>query len=72
MEKMFNDRNKYKKLMIEAEKEYEQTKDPEWSKKISAYHNLQLAKKIQLNSACSGTWPWLKMGVREGSTPPAI
>ena len=51
MEKMFNDRNKYKKLMIEAEKEYEQTKDPEWSKKISAYHNLQLAKKIQLNSA---------------------
>ena len=51
MEKMFNDRNKYKQLMIEAKKKYEETKDPEWGKKVSAYHNLQLAKKIQLNSA---------------------
>jgi DNA polymerase elongation subunit (family B) len=51
MEKMFNDRAKYKKLMIEAKKKFEETKDPEWGKKISAYHNLQLAKKIQLNSA---------------------
>lgn len=51
MEKMFNDRAKYKNLMIEAKKKYEETKDPEWGKKISAYHNLQLAKKIQLNSA---------------------
>lgn len=51
MEKMFNDRARYKKLMLEAKKKYEETKDPEWSKKISAYHNLQLAKKIQLNSA---------------------
>lgn len=51
MEKMFNDRKKYKNMMLDAKKQYEQTKDPEWSKKISAYHNLQLAKKIQLNSA---------------------
>lgn len=51
MEKMFNDRAKYKKLMLEAKKKFEETKDPEWGKKISAYHNLQLAKKIQLNSA---------------------
>jgi len=51
MEKMFDDRNKYKKLMIEAKKKFEETKDPDWGKKISAYHNLQLAKKIQLNSA---------------------
>lgn len=51
MEKMFNDRAKYKKMMLEAKKKFEETKDPEWGKKISAYHNLQLAKKIQLNSA---------------------
>lgn len=51
MEKMFNDRKKYKELMLEAKKKFEETKDPEWGKKISAYHNLQLAKKIQLNSA---------------------
>jgi len=51
MEKMFNDRAKYKKLMLEAKKKFEETKDPDWGKKISAYHNLQLAKKIQLNSA---------------------
>jgi DNA polymerase elongation subunit (family B) len=51
MEKMFDDRARYKKLMLEAKKKFEETKDPEWGKKISAYHNLQLAKKIQLNSA---------------------
>lgn len=51
MQKMFDDRKKYKDLMLEAKERYEQTKDPEWSKKISAYHNMQLAKKIQLNSA---------------------
>ena len=51
MEKMFDDRAKYKKMMLEAKKKFEETKDPEWGKKISAYHNLQLAKKIQLNSA---------------------
>lgn len=51
MEKMFDDRKKYKELMLEAKKKFEETRDPEWSKKVSAYHNLQLAKKIQLNSA---------------------
>jgi DNA polymerase elongation subunit (family B) len=51
MEKMFDDRARYKKLMLDAKKKFEETKDPEWGKKISAYHNLQLAKKIQLNSA---------------------
>lgn len=51
MEKMFTERDKYKQLMIEAKKKYEETKDPEWKNKVSAYHNLQLAKKIQLNSA---------------------
>lgn len=51
MEKMYNDRVEYKKKMIEAKKEYEVTKNPELLKDISKYHNFQLAKKIQLNSA---------------------
>jgi DNA polymerase elongation subunit (family B) len=51
MEKMYNDRSLYKDKMIEAKIEYEKTKDPEAKKLVSRYHNLQLAKKIQLNSA---------------------
>jgi DNA polymerase elongation subunit (family B) len=51
MEKMYDDRSMYKKKMIEAEVEYEKTKNPETAKLISRYHNMQLAKKIQLNSA---------------------
>lgn len=51
METMYNDRTKYKKLMIEAKKEYEKTKNKELEKDISRYHNMQMAKKIQLNSA---------------------
>ena len=51
MEKMYDDRSKYKKLSIEAKKKYEQTKNIEDQKLVARYHNLQLAKKIQLNSA---------------------
>lgn len=51
MEKMFRDRDAYKKLMLEAKKNYEETKDPAWDRKATAYKNMQLAKKIQLNSA---------------------
>jgi DNA polymerase elongation subunit (family B) len=51
MEKMYDDRVVYKKMMIEAKKSYEETKNPEHEKLIARYHNLQLAKKIQLNSA---------------------
>jgi DNA polymerase elongation subunit (family B) len=51
MEKMYNDRSLYKGKMLEAKKRYEATKDPEESKLVSRYHNMQLAKKIQLNSA---------------------
>jgi len=57
MEKMYNDRVEYKNKMIEAKKKLETI--PEENKEerrlcindISKYHNLQLAKKIQLNSA---------------------
>lgn len=51
MEKMYNDRSVYKTKMIDAKKKYEETKNSELTKEISRYHNLQLAKKIQLNSA---------------------
>ena len=51
MEKMYNDRVVYKEKMLQAKKDYEATKDPEYTKLIARYHNMQLAKKIQLNSA---------------------
>lgn len=51
MEKMYNDRSKYKKMSIEAKKKYEETKNADDLKLVARYHNLQLAKKIQLNSA---------------------
>ena len=51
MEKMYNDRSMYKKKMLEAKKSYEKTKSSEDAKAIARYHNMQLAKKIQLNSA---------------------
>ena len=51
MQRMYDDRVIYKKKMIEAQKKYEETKDPKWVKKISKYKNMQLAKKVQLNSA---------------------
>ena len=51
MEKMYDDRVVYKKKMLEAKKKYEETKDPELVKDIARYHNMQLANKIQLNSA---------------------
>ena len=56
MEKMFNDRVVYKKKMLEAKQELESliNPTPEQTRKvnnsIAKYHNLQLAKKIQLNS----------------------
>lgn len=51
MEKMYNDRVKYKKLMLEAKQRYEKNPNPEDEKLVARYHNMQMAKKIQLNSA---------------------
>ena len=50
LEKMYNDRVKYKKLMMVAKKEYQKTKDPKLAKEISRCHNIQYSKKISLNS----------------------
>ena len=55
MEDMYNDRSAYKKKAIAAKKELEAETDPEKrfeiEKRISRYNNLQLAKKVCLNSA---------------------
>lgn len=51
MERMYNDRVVYKEKMIAAQKEYEKTKSKQAVKDISRYKNMQLAKKVQLNSA---------------------
>ena len=51
METMYNDRVKYKRLMLQSKQEYEDTKDPKLLKDISKYNNIQMAKKISLNSA---------------------
>ena len=51
MQTMYDDRVKYKKLLLQAKQDYENTKNPKLLKDISKYHNFQMAKKISLNSA---------------------
>ena len=51
MEKMYNDRVIYKKKMIEAKKQYEKTPTKKLEKEIARCNNIQMAKKISLNSA---------------------
>ncbi|NBP02343.1 MAG: DNA polymerase [Proteobacteria bacterium] len=55
VQKLFDDRQKYKKLMIAAQKKYEETKDKQYQKDIARYNNFQMARKIQLNSLF-GAW----------------
>ena len=51
MQSIYDERVKYKRLLLEAKQEYENTKDPKLKKDISKYDNIQMAKKISLNSA---------------------
>jgi DNA polymerase elongation subunit (family B) len=51
MEKMYEDRVTFKQKMIEAKKAYEKKKTKELEKEISRCNNIQMAKKISLNSA---------------------
>lgn len=55
VQKLFDDRQKYKKLMLVAQSKYEETKDTKWRKEIAKYNNFQMARKIQLNSLF-GAW----------------
>jgi DNA polymerase elongation subunit (family B) len=55
LEEMYEDRKKFKKLMLKCKQEYIDEKDPrkkeEIGKLVARYNNLQLAKKVSLNSA---------------------
>ena len=55
MEEMYIDRSKFKKLMLKAKQDYEnetdESKKYDIEKRIARYNNLQLAKKVSLNSA---------------------
>ena len=55
MAEMYEDRKKFKKLMLKSQQDYEDEKDDskkyEIEKLIARYNNLQLAKKVSLNSA---------------------
>jgi DNA polymerase elongation subunit (family B) len=52
MEKMYQERKMYKKMMIDAEKRKQKNpNDSSIDFEISKYHNFQLVRKIQLNSA---------------------
>jgi len=55
LEEMYEDRKKFKKLMIKCQQDYQtendKTKKKELENLIARYNNLQLAKKVSLNSA---------------------
>ena len=51
MEKMYSERVIFKDQSIKAKIEYQKTKDPIYKNEISRCYNIQMAKKIALNSA---------------------
>ena len=55
MERMYAERKKFKKDMLKAKQKYENTNDTDQKnfleKEISRLNNMQMARKIQLNSA---------------------
>jgi len=51
MEKMYGERKIFKKKMLEAKQKYEKTPTKALEKEIARCNNIQMAKKISLNSA---------------------
>ena len=51
MDTLYQERVIYKKKMLEAQKMYQQTGDKKYEFEIAKNHNIQLARKIALNSA---------------------
>jgi DNA polymerase elongation subunit (family B) len=51
MEKIYDERVIFKKKMLAVEQEYEKTKNKQLLKEIARCNNIQMARKIQLNSA---------------------
>jgi DNA polymerase elongation subunit (family B) len=72
MEKMYSDRVIFKKKMIEAKKQYEKTPTKELEKEIARCNNIQMAKKISLNSAYGAVgneyFRYFKLANAEGVT----
>jgi len=56
MDKLYKERKKFKKMMLNAQQERENTKKgsdeyKHWTNEISKYDNIQMSRKISLNSA---------------------
>jgi DNA polymerase elongation subunit (family B) len=51
MQRIYDDRTIYKKKMLAAKSEYEKNPSEKLAKDISKFTNIQMARKIQLNSA---------------------
>ncbi len=51
MQKIYDERTIYKKKMLAAKRDYEVHPSTELQKSISKFNNIQMARKIQLNSA---------------------
>jgi len=51
MQKIYNERTLYKKKMLKAKDQYERNPSAKLEKDISKFNNIQMARKIQLNSA---------------------
>jgi len=50
VQKFFDDRLRYKKLMQESQRKFQETGAKVYQNEISKYNNFQMARKIQLNS----------------------
>ena len=72
MDKMYEDRVVYKTRMIEAKKKHEESPSAETDRLIAQNHNMQLAKKIQLNSVYGALsneyFRWFDMKLAESIT----
>ena len=51
MQKIYDERKIFKGKMLDAKREFEKTGDPKLQDAISAFNNIQMARKIELNSA---------------------
>ena len=51
MEKIFKERSIYKKKMLTAKQQYEKTPTKDLEREIARCNNIQMARKVQLNSA---------------------
>ena len=51
MQKIYDERTLYKKKMLKAKDQYERNPSAKLEKDISKFNNIQMARKIQLNSA---------------------